>query len=195
MRCLIGRAGHGEDGYFRNPFRLLPGMSRGAALDRYRSYFYGRLRTDPEFRQRIHALKGKRLGCFCKPYPCHRDIIKEYLNTFRWQNGTAQGVLVIVTEHCDPDNVLSLSFKRTSTGTYYPKWEMQYRTFGNAYRTWKEGERIEVHRNNGGSSVEIRFINSDGTTQYETTNNYFDFTLTDTRGFSDTFRVSTRKTT
>ena len=77
----IGRAGRGEDGYFRNPFRLLPGMSRGAALDRYRSYFYGRLRTDPEFRQRIHALKGKRLGCFCKPYPCHRDIIKEYLNT------------------------------------------------------------------------------------------------------------------
>ena len=65
----IDRAGRGEDGYFRNPFRLLPGMSRGATLDRYRSYFYGRLRTDPEFRQRIHALKGKRLGCFCKPYP------------------------------------------------------------------------------------------------------------------------------
>lgn len=77
----IGRAGRGEDGYFGNPFRLLSGMSRGATLDRYRSYFYGRLRTDPEFRQRIHALKGKRLGCFCKPYPCHRDIIKEYLNT------------------------------------------------------------------------------------------------------------------
>ena len=77
----IGRAGHGEDGYFRNPFRLLPGMSRGATLDRYRSYFYGRLRTDTEFRRRIHALKGKRLGCFCKPYPCHGDIIKEYLDT------------------------------------------------------------------------------------------------------------------
>ena len=81
MRCLIGRAGHGEDGYFGHPFRLLPGMSRGATLDRYRSYFYGRLRTDPEFGQRIHALKGKRLGCFCKPYPCHGDIIKEYLDT------------------------------------------------------------------------------------------------------------------
>lgn len=35
----IGRAGRGEDGYFRNPCRLLPGMSRGATLDRYRSYF------------------------------------------------------------------------------------------------------------------------------------------------------------
>lgn len=35
----IGRAGHGEDDYFGNPFRLLSGMSRGAASDRYRSYF------------------------------------------------------------------------------------------------------------------------------------------------------------
>lgn len=60
----IGRAGHGEDDYFGNPFRLLSGMSRGAASDRYRSYFYGRLRTDPEFRQRIHALKGKRMVRF-----------------------------------------------------------------------------------------------------------------------------------
>ena len=39
---------------------------------------------------------------------------------FRWQNGTAQGVSVIVTEHCDPDNVLSLSFKRTSTEHIIP---------------------------------------------------------------------------
>ena len=77
----IGRAGHGEDGYFGNSFRLLPGMSCGTTLDRYRSYFYERLRTDTEFRQRIHALKGKRLGCFRKPYPCHGDIINEYLNT------------------------------------------------------------------------------------------------------------------
>lgn len=77
----IGRAGHGEDGYVGNPFRLLPGMNRGATLNRYRSYFYERLRTDAEFRRRIHALKGKRLGCFYKPYPCHGDIIKEYLDT------------------------------------------------------------------------------------------------------------------
>ena len=21
------------------------------------------------------------MGCFCKPYPCHRDIIKEYIGT------------------------------------------------------------------------------------------------------------------
>ena len=77
----IGRAGRGHDGYFGNPFPLQPGMARGATLERYRTYFYDRLRSDPEFRSRIHALQGKRLGCFCKPYPCHGDIIKESLDS------------------------------------------------------------------------------------------------------------------
>lgn len=77
----IGRAGHGKDGYFGNPFRLTPGANRGSTLEHYRNYFYTRLHTDEEFRKRIHALKGKRLGCFCKPFPCHGDIIKEYLDT------------------------------------------------------------------------------------------------------------------
>lgn len=77
----IGCAGHGKDGYFGNPFRLTPGANRGSTLERYRNYFYTRLHTDAEFRKRIHALKGKRLGCFCKPFPCHGDIIKEYLDT------------------------------------------------------------------------------------------------------------------
>lgn len=76
----IGRAGHGMDGYFGNPFRLGPGMTRGDTLDNYRKYFYRRLNTDEEFRRRIGELQGKTLGCFCKPNPCHGDIIKEYLD-------------------------------------------------------------------------------------------------------------------
>jgi len=77
----IGRAGRGQEGYFGNPFTLEPGGTRGSTLERYRRYFYDRLKSDPEFRQRIHALKGKTLGCFCKPHPCHGDIIKEYLDS------------------------------------------------------------------------------------------------------------------
>ncbi|WP_370795099.1 DUF4326 domain-containing protein [Bacteroides stercorirosoris] len=76
----IGRAGHGQDGYFGNPFRLEATMARGGTLDRYRKYFYHRLSTDEEFRRRIGELQGKTLGCFCKPNPCHGDIIKEYLD-------------------------------------------------------------------------------------------------------------------
>lgn len=76
----IGRAGRGEDGYFGNPFVLKPGGDRGSTISKYREYFYKRLKEDPEFKRRVHLLKGKRLGCFCKPYPCHGDVIAEYLN-------------------------------------------------------------------------------------------------------------------
>lgn len=76
----IGRAGRGMDGYFGNPFRLIPGTPRGSTLENYRDYFYKRIESDNEFKRRILSLKGKRLGCFCKPQACHGDIIAEYLN-------------------------------------------------------------------------------------------------------------------
>ena len=76
----IGRAGRGQDGYFGNPFVLQVGEPRGSSLEKYRVYFHERLNSDPEFRKRVNELKGKTLGCFCKPYPCHGDIIAEYLN-------------------------------------------------------------------------------------------------------------------
>jgi hypothetical protein len=79
----IGRAGKGQDGYFGNPFRLGKDESRGATLERYREYFHNRIATDPEFKHRIHNLKGRVLGCFCKPHPCHGDIIIEYLNNLK----------------------------------------------------------------------------------------------------------------
>ena len=76
----IGRAGRGQDGYFGNPFPLGE-QPRGATIERYRGYFLNRLRTDEQFARRIRELKGKTLGCFCKPHPCHGDVIAEYLDT------------------------------------------------------------------------------------------------------------------
>lgn len=76
----IGRAGIGTDGYFGNPFRLKTGQQPGATLSNYRTYFEQRLAADPEFKARVDALRGKTLVCFCNPYPCHGDIMAEYLN-------------------------------------------------------------------------------------------------------------------
>lgn len=73
----IGRAGKGQDGYFGNPFPLKPG---GATIERYKEYFGNKIDNDPIFKARILELKGKTLGCFCKPNSCHGDIIAEYLN-------------------------------------------------------------------------------------------------------------------
>ena len=79
----IGRPGRGEDGYFGNPIRRFVKCpvcgevhrDAGATLDCYKQYFWDRINRDPEFRRRVEALEGKRLGCFCKPNPCHGDVI------------------------------------------------------------------------------------------------------------------------
>lgn len=84
----IGRAGKGQDGYFGNPIRrnavcpVCGGRhdTNGSTLDCFRIYFTRRLRDDSMFRAMVEELKGKRLGCFCKPGPCHGDVIKEYLD-------------------------------------------------------------------------------------------------------------------
>jgi hypothetical protein len=44
------------------PYRL-----REDAVERFERYFADRIEKDPEFKRRVRALKGKRLGCFCKP--------------------------------------------------------------------------------------------------------------------------------
>lgn len=76
----IGRAGRGQDGYFGNPIKLKIGDSKGSTLAKYKEYFDNRVQHDTEFRNKILSLKGKVLGCFCKPHACHGDIIAEYLN-------------------------------------------------------------------------------------------------------------------
>lgn len=77
----IGRSGKGLNGYFGNPIPLKSSESRASILTQYREYFYTRIDEDHEFKDRVIALKGKTLGCFCKPNTCHGDIIVEYLNS------------------------------------------------------------------------------------------------------------------
>lgn len=85
----IGRAGHGEDGYFGNPCRIdhtCPECGevhrdRGSTLSCYEIYFRRRMVEDVEFRTRILDLRGRRLLCFCKPKACHGDVIARHLNT------------------------------------------------------------------------------------------------------------------
>ena len=98
----IGRAGHGQDGYFGNPHdtsELCRACSRvhpkggGDAIDAYRSYFLVRIEADPEFKSRILSLRGKILGCFCKTKKgtglCHGDVIVEWLKEYSHNAGTA----------------------------------------------------------------------------------------------------------
>lgn len=58
----IGRAGHGQDGYFGNPFLLAPDYDRVRVVKLYRGYFAKRIIEDAEFKRRVEGLRGKTLG-------------------------------------------------------------------------------------------------------------------------------------
>lgn len=75
----IGRANVIKDGYFGNPFRMDNESQRNDVLWRYQLYFSERIKNDREFRARVVQLKGKVLGCFCKPRACHGDVIVKWL--------------------------------------------------------------------------------------------------------------------
>jgi hypothetical protein len=55
-------------------------ISREQAVKSFQKYFNERIEKDSEFKRRVLALKGKRLGCFCKPKACHGDVIADWLN-------------------------------------------------------------------------------------------------------------------
>ena len=73
----IGRSGHGLDGYFGNPIQRSGGV--GSTLKKYEQFLRDTLSHDPDYRGRVKDLYGKTLVCFCKPKPCHGDILIKYV--------------------------------------------------------------------------------------------------------------------
>lgn len=72
----------GRGSYWGNPHATFAeGESREEVIRKYAYDFtYDKfLNIDP---RRVHELAGKRLGCFCKPAPCHGDVLADYLNGF-----------------------------------------------------------------------------------------------------------------
>jgi hypothetical protein len=78
----------GRPSIYGNPFEIGKDGDRDMVIKLYRFYFYNRLEHDNHFKEEVLKLKGKILGCFCKPLACHGDIIAEYLNDT--ENKTAQ---------------------------------------------------------------------------------------------------------
>ena len=56
-----------------NPFRIGSDGTREEVIEKYRQW----LKAQPELLTDIHVLKGKILLCWCKPLPCHGDVLAE----------------------------------------------------------------------------------------------------------------------
>jgi len=49
------------------------------ANEKYRQY----IKSKPELMASLHELKGKKIGCWCAPNPCHGDVLVELVNNLK----------------------------------------------------------------------------------------------------------------
>jgi hypothetical protein len=70
-----------EDSPWANPFKIGKDGSREDCLKKYRNYVCKLLISDRSnvMITRLLGLRGKTLGCWCTPEPCHGDIIGEFI--------------------------------------------------------------------------------------------------------------------
>jgi len=70
----------GRGSMFGNPYIIGKHGTRKQVIDKYRTYFYNKIKFNTFFKKSVLSLKDKVLLCFCAPKPCHGDVIAEYLD-------------------------------------------------------------------------------------------------------------------
>lgn len=67
----------GRPSKWGNPFEVKFGRGRESVVDSYRIHLERLIDEGTITLEDLQELKGKRLGCFCKPLLCHGDVIAE----------------------------------------------------------------------------------------------------------------------
>jgi hypothetical protein len=63
----------GRPSRWGNPFVIGRDGDRAQVIAKYREWIL----KNPLLLQQLPRLRGKRLGCWCKPLPCHGDVLAE----------------------------------------------------------------------------------------------------------------------
>lgn len=66
----------GRPSKWGNPYEIGKDGTRKQVIQLYREYIL----SNKELMSSLGELKGKRLGCWCKPLPCHGDVLDELAN-------------------------------------------------------------------------------------------------------------------
>ena len=61
----------GRPSKWGNPFKSGRDGTSEEVIEKYREWITYR----PDLLEALHEIKGKVLGCWCKPKPCHGDIL------------------------------------------------------------------------------------------------------------------------
>lgn len=59
-----------------NPYIIGKDGTREEVIEKYRNWIV----KQPDLMNSIDELKGKRLGCWCHPNPCHGDVLIDLIN-------------------------------------------------------------------------------------------------------------------
>jgi hypothetical protein len=71
----------GRGSYWGNPYSMYDaGESREEVIRKYK-YDFDFDKFPNKKKQRVVELRGKTLGCHCKPAACHGDVLADYLNS------------------------------------------------------------------------------------------------------------------
>ena len=76
-----------------NPFKRQAGQAPGSTLDDYRTWLRDEYRKKGAVRRELERLADLAeqgnlvLGCWCKPAPCHGDVIREAVEGILRQRG------------------------------------------------------------------------------------------------------------
>ena len=68
----------GRPSIWGNPYRIGRDGTREEVIEKYRKYIQSSSKI-----HLIEDLRGKTLGCWCKPNPCHGDILVELLERIK----------------------------------------------------------------------------------------------------------------
>lgn len=72
-----------DNSIWANPFKISENETRESIINKYEKYIREKIIKE-NLHDDLKKLKGKNLGCWCKPLACHGDvlikIIKEYKN-------------------------------------------------------------------------------------------------------------------
>ena len=71
----------GRGSYWGNPYSMEEGDSREEVIRKFKYDFDHDLFPNID-KSKVFELRGKRLGCYCKPADCHGDVLAEYLNSY-----------------------------------------------------------------------------------------------------------------
>lgn len=77
----------GRPSKWGNPFFITKNRSRSQSIYRFFKY----LQEHPELVEQTIELRGKILGCYCAPLPCHGHILATLANGEKWEYKTSYG--------------------------------------------------------------------------------------------------------